>query len=246
VKVELPLSGRDRLLFDFLYKFKVATVDDIRELAFQGIGQNHVYARLKQLVLYGYIQKIPYFGGKRVSSAYSITKKTFLRFICDETAITTRKKILSDSIHHDLGLVTIYKRLRHSKKVTKFIPENVLISGSDIIRSLDLWEFIKQRPDGLIETVKQKKVFYLPLEYEASVKACSRYESKLLNYYMSSTIPAVLYVCGNESVRRAICRIEQKRCEAFRAKVFYASFKQFQSGESQLTFTNRNDEELIF
>lgn len=247
------LRERDEKLLDFLYQFKVATVDDIRDMAFDGIVKCHVYRRLKELAFMGLVQKIPYQKGGRCLSAYSLGGKSFKRFITEGDGPKGRQQFLSGKVMHDLSIVSIYREFIKSPEIVDFITENVLMSNSSEVRSYGIEEWIKNNPDGILIDEAPKGRYFLPLECELSVKKGFRYETKLIHYYQSGKIPAVIYICGNDRVRDVLCRIDKKYCHAYRPKVFYGLFEQFQmpedskhNGRKQLVFKNRNGGQIKF
>ena len=241
------LGERDYKLFDLLYQFKVATVDDIRALVFDGIGRHNVYSRLKQLVQLELIQKIPYQRERRFLAAYSLTERCFKKLVYSEgERVSVRKQFKSGKIGHDLSILTIYRRIIQSSEVSNFLTENVLMSNSAVIRSLDLEEWIRNSPDGILIHESNKGRHFLPLECELSIKAGFRYETKLINYYQSEKVPALIYVCGNAKVKEAICRVEKKYCHQYPPKVFYGLLEDGQRQLGEWTFSNRKGVRLTF
>ena len=77
------LGERESQLLDFLHRFKVASVEHIRELIYSGIGKNHVYKRLKKLMQMGMIQKIPHLRGGRTVAVYSLTERSFRQLMAN-------------------------------------------------------------------------------------------------------------------------------------------------------------------
>ena len=241
------LRERDHKLFDFLYQFKVATVDDIRALIFDGIGRQNVYSRLKELVQLKLIQKVPYQRAGRFLAAYSLTDKCFKKLVCTEgERASLRKQFKSGKVEHDLSIVTIYRRLIQSPVVANFLAENVLMSNSAIIRSLDLEEWLKNSPDGILIHESSKGRYLLPFECELSIKAGFRYETKLINYYQSEKVPAIIYICGNAKVKDTIRRVEKRYCHQYPPKVFYGLLEDGQKQGSPWIFSNRKSVQLKF
>lgn len=241
------LKERDHRLFDLLYRFKVATVDDIRALIFDNIGRNNVYSRLKELVKLKLIQRVPYQRAGRFLAAYSLTERYFKKFICTEgNKASVRKQFKSGKVKHDLGVVRIYRRLIQSPEVTGFLSENLLMSNSAVIRSLDLEEWLRHSPDAILTHESNKGRYFLPLECELSIKAGFRYETKLINYYQSEKVPALIYICGDAKVKETVCRIERKYCRQYPAKVFYGLLEDSRKKVGKWTFINREGVKLTF
>ena len=241
------LRERDYRLFDLLYRFKVATVEDIQEMIWKGKCKTNIYRRLKELNFLGYIQKIPYLREGHSLSTYSLTKKSFsLVWGGEKESKGHRVQFLSDKVEHDLALLRIYKRLIRSSQISDFFTENILLSNSSEVRSLGIEVWIKNHPDAILVDESLRKPCFLPLECELSVKKKFRYESKLITYYQSKEIPAVLYVCGDSKVQEVISRIEQSYCQRYRQKVFYGFLEQFYGDSNALIFTNREGGQLRF
>ena len=240
------LRERDVKLLDFLYQFKVASIDDIQDVAFNKIGKNHVYARLKELVNLDIIQKILYKKEGRNFAAYSLSRKSFHKLLANGECGDARKQFLSNKVNHDLSIVTIYKRFIQSPRIVDFITENVLMSSSSELRSYGIEDWVKNNSDGILIDDTSKGRYFLPLECELSVKKWFRYETKLTRYYQSEKVPAVIYVCKNAQIRDAIIGIDEKYCYAYRPKVFYGLLEQFQNDSEQLTFENRKKGQLKF
>ena len=71
------LNHRDRELFNYLYQVKVATAKQIRRDVFDDVSLTVIYRRLKKLIRKKYIQRIPFFDGKKNISAFSLSKTGF-------------------------------------------------------------------------------------------------------------------------------------------------------------------------
>ena len=241
------LRERDKKLLDLLYRFKVASIEDIRAIIFEEIGKNHVYARLKELVAMGFVQKITYQKNGKYLAVYSLSKRSFRQLMDNQECNSEgRKQFLSDKVDHDLSLLKIYQRFIKCPRIAGFLTENVLASGDSEVRSYGIEEWIKNNPDAILIDETPKGRYFLPLECELSMKKGFRYETKLTHYYQSDKIPAVLYVCANAKIRDSLCRIDEKYCHAYRPKVFYGLMEQFANDCAKLTFTNRKGGKLKF
>ena len=240
------LGDRDKKLFDLLYQFKVATVDDIRALVFDNIGKCHVYRRLKELDQMGYIQRVLCQKNMMYLTAYSLTRSAFKKLLPEPKANLARDEYLSDKIEHDLGLLAIYRRLIQSPRIESFLTENTLKANSSEIDTYGIKDSIKHHPDAILIDQTSKGRYFLPLECELSVKKRFRYETKLMRYYQTETIPAVIYICGDDKVKRVISQTEEKYCKGYRPKVFYGILDQWPSPPAQLVLENRKGGQLIF
>ena len=213
------LQERDHKLIDFLHRFKVAGVEDIREMIFNGISINHVYKRLKWLMEMGIIKKIPYHKETgRAVCIYSLTGKAFKRYVLGDDDQSLHKQFQSDNPDHDLAILAIYKRLLKSPRKVDFIPENHLFPGSAVVKSLGLEDWTRNHPDGLMVDELKDGTYYLPLECELAVKTTFRYESKFYNYYRCNRIPAIIYICKNTKIRDILRKTEVKYCNLYTPK----------------------------
>ena len=245
MKQEIFLKERERRLVELLRRFRVASVEDIRELAYNGIGKNHVHAELKKLVSVGIIEKIPFQrGNRRWFSLYSLTGKAYRRFVLGETAPDYRKQYRSDNPDHDLTILAIYKRIKASPGKADFISENFLYSGSAVVKSLGLEDWTRNHPDGLIVDETKSGTHYVPLECELSLKTGFRYEAKLADYYRSDRIPAVIYICKDAGIRDTLRRIEKKYCDIYAPKIFYGLLDEVLSSKGRMVFQDRNGGKL--
>ena len=241
------LRAKDHQVFDLLYRFKVARVEDIGDLLFKGKDLSNVYRRLRQLLLLGYLQKVPCEKDGRYTMAYSLTKASFKKVTGQQgKGDGIRQQFLSNNTEHDLAIFDIYKKFIKSPRIVDFLTENLLMCGSTLIRPLNLEDWIKNNPDGILVDQTPEGRYFLPLECELSAKAGFRYETKLLNYYKSGKVPAVIYVCKNGQVRDAIRSVDEQYCHPYRPKVFYGLLGQFHNGSEALVFTNRRGGQLKF
>ena len=240
------LGDRDKKLFDLLYQFKVATVDDIRALAFNHIGKCHVYRRLKELDQMGHIQKVLCQKNMRYQTAYSLTRATFKKLLPEAKTGIAKDEYLSDKIEHDLSLLAIYRRLIQSPRIESFLTENILKANASEIDTCDIKDWTKHRPDAILIDQTPQGRYFLPLECELSVKKRFRYETKLMRYYQTEKIPAVIYICGDDKVKKVISQTEEKYCQGYRPKVFYGILDQWPNPPAQLALENRKGGQLVF
>ncbi len=86
-----------------------------------------------------------------------------------------------------------------------------------------------------IETPRSK--FDVALEYEISIKEESRYIKKLKQYYFSSRVGLVLYVCGNDKIEKLIRRVDSELCQKHSTKVCTCLESDFHRPDKILSFT---------
>lgn len=65
--------------------------------------------------------------------------------------------------------------------------------------------------DGVLKIKGKQKEFYLPLEYERSLKFSARYAKYFRKIYNEPEIPAILFISKSETIQKKV----QKREEAF-------------------------------
>ena len=243
---ETFLSDRDRGVIDLLHRFKVATAQDVREMVYGGISINHVYKGLKALGKAGLIKKAPFKqGAGRAFCLYSLTGKAFRKYVLTgQDDPDNRKCYRSDNPGHDLAILAFYKRLLKSPGRLGFIPENHLLTGSALVKSLGLEDWTRNHPDGLIVDEVKGVVHHLPLECELAIKTGFRYETKFYNYYRCDRIPAIIYLCKDARVRDILRRIELKYCDLYAPKIFYGLLDEVIASEGKMAFENRNGDTI--
>jgi len=123
------VTERDRNLFDYLFENKVATVEDIRHDIFNNASKALVYKRLGKLERSELIQRSAYSLEDKLFHVYSVTEKSYERFIVIIKEDIRRRQLKSDTIEHDLALVDIKRRLKKLVRIKNYFSENQLQSN---------------------------------------------------------------------------------------------------------------------
>ncbi|MGE0172437.1 MAG: hypothetical protein AB7T49_06630 [Oligoflexales bacterium] len=198
-------SQSDEKLFFYLHQFKVATVEQINRDIYQYAKLNTLYWRLLLLQRLGFIRSCHHhdLGKKKI---VSLTEKGFGQFISDGTERTVELK--SQAILHDLALVDVKHHLLRSNKISRFYSENELKTWNTYWQSDDFSKFIDVRCDGAVEATLSGGNVTFAVELETTQKNHERSQEIVTKYYQKIEIPAVLFICGNESIRKLFLNIE--------------------------------------
>lgn len=236
----LILTEKDRRLFRYLYRFKVASANQIKRDIFSDSLKQVVYRRLNKLVDYDYLLRTS-FKKNGFISAFSLSKKAFTNFI--EIGSEKAIELESGSIAHDIGLVDIWSIISEAVEVKTFFSENEIKSGTnDRLKKMEFLNHI--HPDGIVEFQK-KTNHLLCLEYEANWKRVSRYEAMFRNYYYHHEVSGVLYICREKSLLDRIKRIEKNFISNQESKFYYATLADLKT-TSQLVFRDLQGQSIIF
>ena len=85
-------------------------------------------------------------------------------------------------------------------------------------------------------------MFYLALEYEAVLKSKARIKDKLFQYSVSDDIRAVLYICKDGKIEKALRDMEKEVFdEDMTGFIYYGQLKDVLSGKEKWIFTNSKE-----
>ena len=233
------VTERDRKLLLYLFVNKVATVRDIQQDIFGDVYLSLVHRRLRLLALDGLVTP-----QKREDSyhrlVYSVSKKGFEKYIADK-GVAKRVQLLSDSVEHDLTVLEIKRRFRKFKNVLNVYSENLIRSGLLDEDYPELRQLGELRPDAVVKLKVRKKIYFLPLEYEASLKYFKRNTKLLTKYYTSPFVSAVLFISKTDIIRRKLWQQESARKSERKGRFYYAQLEDvFNTGE-RLAFKSVKD-----
>ena len=233
--------GRDLSILQFLFEQRVATFQQLASRFFQSRDRSTVQHRLAKLIRSGYIVAfgIPCLG--RMRTAYALEDKGF-----EVVKQTYRLKIAqslykSDSVLHDICLVDFRGRLERAKSIVQIIPENVLQACAAFTESEKFRSFVAINADAALVVKTSNRQFQVGFEFEASAKTPSRYEKKLSDYYLSSQVAAVFYVCSDARIEQLIRHADAEVGQKYEPKVYTCLQGTFQNGSFPLPFINRRN-----
>ena len=229
------LTARDKKLFNYLLRNKVATVKHIRRDVFLNCSAQGVHKRLSKLQSYKFICA-NYVKELNGSLVYSLSKEGYQEVFGGE-GVFPSPPLRSGSILHDLWLLEIRKRLSEFKMVEKVFSENDLQLG-DNSHNETLEAIGDVQADGAVVLSMANQKMFCALEYEASLKFFRRYKDFFLRYNLEDQIEAVLFVTADKTLRKKIMAREQTMNGNSPGKIFYLSWEDVQPESNAWTFQN--------
>ena len=235
VRKGVVVTERDKHLFRYLFVNKVATVGDIKMDIFGKTALRVVHYRLQKLALAGLVEAAALRDGYH-RLVYSLTKKGFTEYIADENTIK-RVQLKSDSLEHDLALLEIKRTLRRFKSSLAIYSENLLRSGimDDIPELRALREL---NPDAVVKLKVNGKIYFLPLEYEASSKSPKRNAKLLSKYYTEPQLAGVIFISKTGTIEKKMRTKEAARKTRSGGKFYYALLEDVLKEEGKLSFVS--------
>lgn len=219
----------------------MATREQIGENFFKGCRQPTVHNRLEILYRAGYLTKTGGLHQNKLRAIYGLNEKG-LKVVAKVYPLPVTNPICkSDSIVHDLCLMDLRKRLKKIKMVAGYFPENVLQACGQFQESEEFRPFVLLNSDAALVLDTKIGKINVAFEFESSPKSVSRYVRKLRDYYLSSKINAVFYVCTTAEIESAIRQAEQIVAAKLNPKIFICQFQKMKNEDFVLTFLNRNN-----
>ena len=175
------IKEKDIALFNYLHFFKVATIEQIKRDVLPNLKRSTFYLRLKTLEDFKYITR-----GRtltRCGQWLSITRKCFDEFIA--TGDEVRVELMSNSLEHDLALVDICRYLKKSPRVLQYLSENELQTWQKYDKKDETSDIVSLQSDACILLKLDNGEYWIPIEYEASVKSEARYKEIIQKFYFS-------------------------------------------------------------
>lgn len=242
---KLQLTKRDMLLFEYLHCYKVATFKQIRRDVLRA-GMSTAWERLNKLRLHGMIacKGSDHRGDKSLIFSLATNGHKHLLSTFPQKYLWHRYK--SNSIEHDLRLLDIRMFLKQKKLVTEYWTENQLqtlqkVSDNDQLSLFRMFNFdaLLKLDNGLGNRL------FCGVEFESSIKARSDYIKKFSLVYGQQFLKAVLYICENENVERALRKVEQSMELQGEKKLFYIQYAKLRTGEKSVTFRNQENKIIV-
>ncbi len=218
----------------------------LRAEFFSKICQQTVARRLGKLVEYDYLERrvIQNGLGKDIS-VYLTTPKALTEVRPRYPHRITSDLCKSDSIDHDIKLVSLRRRLEAIGCVTSYLTENVLQACGEFADSERLEPFVRNHTDAALEFEKGGHKILAGLEFENSLKNIDRYARKLSAYYADPRVPIVFYIYEAEGIKKAVARAESGLVGLNRPRCFYASSRDVLSSGGECTFTNLRGDKIV-
>ena len=241
------LNHRDREFFNYLYQVKVATARQIRRDVFDDVSLTVIYRRLKKLIGKKYVQRIPFFDGKRNISAFSLSKTGFRKFIFykHKWDADFPNRCLSSAVEHDVILNNIRHLFLSCEEIEDYFTENVLDSNASFVKREEFKGCREMRCDGMAILKREGKNYYLAVEYEHTLKYNSRYYHLFDDYHSTEGIDAVLYICRDKKMMKKIIEVEKKGRGIDRKGVYFTTLDELFSDSKELVFHHSREKARI-
>ncbi len=236
---EFYITDRDQKILEYLHQNKVALREHLHEQFFNGVSVRIVNRRLALLLDHGYISRGAVSIDSRALSYYQITTKGFMNLKKLKQFSTILRTERSESIEHDLSLISVRKVLSLKKRIAEYLTENMLNCDSTYSQDKKYKYFISLQSDAVCDVQFSKGNFNLAIEYESHAKANVRYEEKFLNYY-NTDIQAVIYICESKNLMANLKKIDKGVCKAknFSSKIYFCLMDELKNSSSMITFSN--------
>jgi hypothetical protein len=232
------ISDRDRKVLCFLFEQKVADLKTLHELFFEGRALCTASLRLSKLVAGNYIKKLGISKAGALQVYYKLDALGFNEIKRQYLFDQLKPYYTSDSVLHDLELSKIRRLMQTCDNVEHFFSENVLQNCSLIDEEAKLVPYRKLNSDASLRIQTSSGAMYASLEYEASKKTHERYAKKIVSYYRSTSITAVLYLCVSREIRKLIASIDLEVNKKYRPKLYFACQSDGLYQSKSLTFVN--------
>lgn len=241
----MPIRIREieKKLFSYLFINKVATSLHLQRDIYPEISHQALYKRLNQLIKEGFLEA-DYHRELNGRLVYSLATKSLNDFLFAKSSKEFRRQLKSNSILHDLDLLDIRARLKEKASVKAYYSENLVQSGvelidSDSIKSLKSFNF-----DAILKLQKSTGAFFIPVEYERTLKFSSRYRAYFKKIYASPNIEALFFIGKDEKLIQKIRSLEKSVLGSCLPKIFYSTLDQITNRDDSVSFVNQNKEHI--
>jgi hypothetical protein len=231
---------RDIEIMQFIFEHRAVSIKQLANKFFPKVSFQAAYMRLEKLVISKYLVKSFTIWNRTSAAFYGITEKGINTFCGSYKHQITKLDYKSDSINHDLGLVELRARLEKSKMVSGYYSECMLQNCSDLAGDDNFREFRLVNSDAALAIESSESKYHIALEYEISAKHLDDYINKLNDYYSSTKVALVLYICGNARIEKLI-RTSDLEIGKKQSKIFTCLEENFNKADGSLSFINRNN-----
>ncbi|MBX9765901.1 MAG: replication-relaxation family protein [Bdellovibrionales bacterium] len=241
----LVVGARDLHLMRLTFEHRTISREQVANILFSGCKRQIVERRLSKLCEHRYLQRKTIFHEGRIVSCYELTEKGISIVSGSYKYEMTNPIFKSDSLAHDICLVDIRDRLKKSAMLSEYIPENILQSCAHFSDTEEFKPFVRLNSDAALLINTPSGRYSVALEYEGSGKAIARYTQKLTDYYLSTGIAAVFYVCENDGIEKVIRQVDREVGTKLDPKIYTCLLQTLQRGGLPLTFHNRRNGKFI-
>lgn len=235
----LIITERDKKILYFLFENKIATRQEVHEFFFAKKSHKTANLRLRKLIKEEYIStSAEEIDGKFVRYLFVGKKgQEIVKFWKNQYLVGKIER--SESINHDLELLSLRYVLLRSPKIREYYTENVLQGVLEFKSDERLKYFVSLNSDAAMLIRLKVGDFYVALEYETFPKSDQRYEKKIRDYY-NSNISFVIYVAKTQVLGNRLRQIDDAIADELKRpnKVFFANFNTLIAHPQKLTFVN--------
>jgi len=242
-KHKIRLQARDKRVFKYLLKCKLATEHQIIREGVFATPRNHVWRRLNQLNKASYLAA-SWTERKKVHSL----GKEGERFLFREGLIPKIYKIghlgaVASKIEHDVLLNDVYWTIEKLPNV-----KNLKTHNHFMLEDRADW-CTRNVPDALITLNDHGEEKAMAVELELTQKVKSDYIKVLSCYYDDSDVSAVLYLVRNSSLERRIIEVDRgfeslSDYQTSGGKVFVGNIDEFLLDPSSCLFRSSSGHKL--
>jgi len=118
----------------------------------------------------------------------------------------------------------------------------LIIELFEFLENPNFEPFVSLRSDRVLIAEKKNNFRYFALEYERTAKSRARYIEKFRDYYESSKISIVLYVCKGKSFCEKLKDVDRQVCDTQRPMFYFCDLDDFLNEERKMIFSNSKDE----
>jgi DNA-binding HxlR family transcriptional regulator len=236
------LTDRDVRIFEYLFRGKGATKDQINRDVFGLRATSIVYRRLSKLLSQGLIERVALYK-KGFQGVYCLTPKG-LRFCHSFEGKRTRSELRSADFNHEIALVDIKHKLQLVEGCEYYLTENELQSGLYDEDDYEYSGFIKLNSDGFLKFNLGSKRYVSAIEYERSDKGKARYKRLFRDYYLRDEIPFVFYVLSSGALKKTILRLDKVARADKSPKIFCVELEELLKAKKVLSLENSDSKFL--
>lgn len=198
----LHLTERDFTLLQYLYDYRMMSMEQIRRYIFTNNAWPTITNRITKLEQGDFIERLKVANlihPLRLKNVGTVLKITSLGIgtLANKFASQTFSESVSDirvqQLQHDLLLLDVVESLKAKH------PKNVFVEGNRYVKGVGdqarIPDFVMIDPDTKETTA---------IELELTAKSERRYRHIILDYRMSKSFSKVLFVTASETIRRKI------------------------------------------
>ncbi len=247
--IHYNITRNDIRLLKYLFINKVASSKQINRDVYSGYWPQSARKRLFRLKKDKFIcVKRPISIWKDQTSLYGLTNKGLKLITPLIKAPLVKRRLDSDSIEHDLNLVDIRKNLILKDCVKNYFTENQIHNEAKFYEDEQLKIFNQLRFDALVEYSRDlKNKVLIPIQYERIEKSNERYKKILSEFYLESSIPAIIYITDNDKTEKKIKdneRIIEPNTKD--QKLFYGKLQDLSNNERLVKFYGQGNKLIKF